>query len=192
MKPAMPILAALSLTLACCGGGDEAADNGIVTRPEPAGNSVPPPAPPGPDGADTPPDDRAPLVEAPVAPDSPQAAAKIVQSYYALIGQGRYSEAWALWSDGGRASGMDADAFAESFARFADYHADVGAPGPAQGAAGSIYVTVSVRVYGRLASGEAFNMAGPVTLRRVNDVPGSTEEQRRWHIAQSEVKPLPN
>lgn len=174
MKQAMPILTALSLTLAGCGGGGEAADNGIITRSEPASNPVPPLTPPGPDGT-----------------DSPQAAAKVVQSYYALIEQGRYREAWALWSDGGRASGMSADAFAASFDGLADYHAAVGAPGAAEGAAGSIYLTVPVRVYGRLASGESFSMAGPVTLRRVNDVPGSTEEQRRWHIAQSGVKPGP-
>ena len=52
-------------------------------------------------------------------------------------------------------------------------------------------VEVPVQVYGRLADGRPFNMLGPMTLRRVNDVPGSTAEQRRWHIAESGVRPRP-
>jgi hypothetical protein len=34
-------------------------------------------------------------------------------------------------------------------------------------------------------------MTGPVTLRRVNDVPGSTEDQRRWHIVKMELTANP-
>ena len=52
-------------------------------------------------------------------------------------------------------------------------------------------VEVPVVVYGRLKSGEPVHMKGPVTLRRVNDVPGSTAEQRRWHISQSGIRPRP-
>jgi hypothetical protein len=46
-------------------------------------------------------------------------------------------------------------------------------------------------IYGRLKTGEEVHMKGPVTLRRVNDVPGSTREQRRWHIAETALKPSP-
>ena len=55
-----------------------------------------------------------------------------------------------------------------------------------EGAAGSSYVTVPVVVYGR-APGGAFSRSGSATLRRVNDVPGSTEVQRRWHIERIEL-----
>ena len=41
-------------------------------------------------------------------------------------------------------------------------------------------------LYGRLKDGKEFNSRGTMTLRRVNDVPGSTEEQRRWHIMNAE------
>ncbi len=86
---------------------------------------------------------------------------------------------------------MSEQAFARSFDRYAQYDAQVGAPGEIEGAAGSLYVEVPVVVYGRLKSGEEVHMNGPVTLRRVNDVPGSTVEQRRWHISASGVKPRP-
>ena len=52
-----------------------------------------------------------------------------------------------------------------------------------EGAAGSSYVTVLVQVYGRIAAnGKPWYALRQVTLRRVNDVDGSTAEQRRWHI----------
>lgn len=86
---------------------------------------------------------------------------------------------------------MSADAFAASFDKYGEYHAQIGAPWRIEGAAGSLYIEVPARVYGRLKSGEAFNMRGPVRLRRVNDVPGSTEAQRQWHIADSGERPRP-
>src|SRR3546814_6508705 len=91
-----------------------------------------------------------------------------------------------------RASGMTFDEFKESFSKYQEYHANIGAPGRIEGAAGSLYVEVPVQVYGRLNTGEEFNMLGSVQLRRVNDVPGSTPEPRQWHIAVSNVKPRPD
>jgi hypothetical protein len=140
-----------------------------------------PPAsvPPGPGAPGGLPDDRTPVSEAPVPDASAQGAAKVVQSYYALIEAGRYAEARALWP--GEPSASDA-AFAAGFAGYSDYHAQIGAPGGMEGAAGSSYVEVPVVLYGRTKDGAAFSRKAKVTLRRVNDVPGSTAEQRRWHI----------
>lgn len=134
---------------------------------------------------------EAPVAEAPIEEASAEAAAQVVRDYYALLESGRYGEAWALWSDGGRASEMSREAFADSFAKYAGYHAEVGEPGRIEGAAGSLYVEVPVVITGRLESGGEVRMEGPVTLRRVNDVPGSKAEQRRWHIADSGVRPRP-
>jgi hypothetical protein len=127
--------------------------------------------------------------EAPFAETSAQGAANVLQTYYALIEAHRYRDAWLLWANGGRASGMSAAAFAASFGGYAEYHAQIGAPGRIEGAAGSLYVEVPVALYGRLRSGQAFHLAGPATLRRVNDVPGSTAAQRRWHIAEIAIRP---
>jgi hypothetical protein len=60
-----------------------------------------------------------------------------------------------------------------------------------EGAAGSSYVTIPLKVTGGLTKGGGFVLEGPVTMRRVNDVDGSTAEQRRWHIESSGLKPRP-
>jgi len=135
------------------------------------------------------PDERTPLSEGPIAPDSAQGAGQVVQSYFALLESGRYAEARKLWGEGGQASGMSEDDFAAGFARYQSYHANIGAPGEIEGAAGSLHVSVPVQVYGRLKSGAPMDVKGQVRLRRVNDVPGSTPEQRRWHIEAVEVPP---
>jgi hypothetical protein len=118
-----------------------------------------------------------------VAPNSAQAAAQLVQSYFALIDAGRYAQARALYGGGGDRSGKTAAEFAADYRRYREYHAGLGVPGPVEGAAGSLYVAVPVEVYGRLADGTPFRQKGAVNVRRVNgSIPGATAEQRRWHI----------
>ncbi|CAN5814956.1 hypothetical protein BH11PSE6_BH11PSE6_10980 [soil metagenome] len=148
-----------------------------------------PPEPGTPGGL---PDDRTPISEAPFTPDSAQGAANVVQTYYALLGQGKYRQAWALWDNGGRASGMSADAFAASFARYSEYHANVGAPGEIEAGAGQRHVTVPVQVYGRLKQGATpVYMLGSVTLHRVGDIDGASPAQKSWHISSADIKPRP-
>ncbi|HEY0629254.1 MAG TPA: hypothetical protein VGD23_07995 [Sphingomicrobium sp.] len=135
------------------------------------------------------PDDRNLVEEGPIDPKSAQGAGQVLQSYAALLEQGRFAEARRLWSDGGQASGMDEDAFALLFGKYAEVHAEIGAPGQMEGAAGSAYVDIPVRFYGKRQDGSAFSAVGTATLKRVNDVPGSTEAQRRWHISRVDVQP---
>ena len=132
------------------------------------------------------PDDRTPVSEAPFAETGAQGGANVVQSYFALLESGRYGEARRLRSDG---EGTNDAGFAARFRVYREIHAQIGAPGRIEGAAGSLFVDVPVQVYGRLADGEPFSRRGTITLRRVNDVPGSTPEQRRWHIYRSDVDP---
>lgn len=161
-----------------------ASEPGVVCRSG-AGVPVAPPSPGAPGGL---PDDRRPVAEGPITPTSAQGAAQVVQSYYALLESGRRAEAWQLWSKGAPARAADAEAFARQFDRYADYHAQIGGPGEIEGAAGSLFVEVPVVIYGRLKTGEAVHQSGVATLRRVNDVPGSTAEQRSWRIQQIELK----
>jgi hypothetical protein len=134
-------------------------------------------------------DDRTPVSERPFSATSAQGAANVVQTYYALLEARRYADARRLWGGAGEASGKSADAFAAGFARYAEYHAEIGAPGGIEGAAGSLYVDVPVGLYGRRKAGGAYREAATVTLRRVNDVPGSTAAQRRWHIVKIAPRP---
>lgn len=148
---------------------------------------VQPPAPGTPGGL---PDDRTPISEAPFTPQSAQGAADVVQTYFALLGEAKYAEAWRLWSDGGKASGQpDGAAFARSFDRYAQYNAQVGAPGVPDAGAGSIYVSVPVVIYGRLKTGQEVHEVGEAQLRRVNDVPGATAEQLKWRIFAIATRP---
>jgi len=133
-----------------------------------------PPAPGQPGGV---PDDRTPISEGAIDPKSGQGAGQVLQSYFALVESGRFAEADKLWSKG--VERLDLTGYRE-------VHGNVGAPGKVEGGAGSLYVEIPVQLYGRLKDGEEFSSRGMMILRRVNDVPGSTEEQRRWHIMNAE------
>jgi len=200
MRPTLPLL----LTLAAC--SSQPADNIAVptneiaalpdeTAPVPtptptaSATSAPldPPAPGKPGGLD---DDRTPVSEAPFTEDSAQGAANVVQTYYALLEARKYGEAYRLWEP--NSVGMTPGAFAASFARYSEYHANIGASGRIDAGAGQRYVTVPVQVYGRLKDGaRAFNLRGSVTLHRAGDIDGATAEQRRWRIRNADLKPRP-
>jgi len=106
-----------------------------------------------------------------------------VQHYGALIEQKRFGQAQKLWGDPGTAA-----QFTDQLRRYLEAHLEIGRPGEPEGAAGSIFVTEPVVFYGRDANSQAFRRAADVILRRVNDVPGSTEAQRHWHIERIEWK----
>ena len=127
------------------------------------------------------PAERTPLAEpkGPIDPKSAEAAGQVVQHYGSLIEQGRWGEAATYWGDGNAAS-----SFAKELQERGLKHLEIGKPGEPEGAAGSIYVTMPVVFYDGSKRSSA-----DVILRRVNDVPGSTEAQRRWHIERIEWKP---
>ncbi|HEV2079324.1 MAG TPA: hypothetical protein VGR19_05440 [Allosphingosinicella sp.] len=112
----------------------------------------------------------------PSEPGAAQAAATVLQTYYALIQEGKYREAWKLRSP---ERGGDEAAFLDSFTRYASYRADVGDPSQPAAADGWLYVEVPVQIYVRTKSGEASSSAGSVTLRRREK--GSAAE-RQWRI----------
>lgn len=64
-------------------------------------------------------------------------------------------------------------------AKYPGRHVEVGAAGDMQGAAGSIYIEIPATVG---------DLSGTVVVRRVNDVDGSTAEQRRWHVQSDDLK----
>ncbi len=159
---------------------------------------TPPSPPPAPDASATPavPGTPAPpappkpgpgkvLIEphGPIDPKSVEAAGQVVQHYGALIEQKRWTASRAYWG-----SAQAAQAFERNFRDYADVHLEIGDLGEAEGAAGSIYVTEPVVFYGKKNGGGSYRRAAEVILRRVNDVPGSTEAQRRWHIERIEWK----
>jgi hypothetical protein len=119
----------------------------------------------------------------PIDPKSVEAAGQVMQLYGALIEQGRWTESWKLWSNVTAAKQFDRNWLNDS-----EVHLEIGDLGETEGAAGSIYTTVPLTFYGKAKSGGPFRRPAAVTLRRVNDVPGSTAAQRRWHIERIELK----
>lgn len=139
-----------------------------------------PPAPGTPGGL---PDEPATVEEETITPESAQGAAQVVQGYYGLLEEGRFADAHGLWDEASIPGKEAPDIFATRFAGFSEIHANVGAPGAVEGAAGSAYVTVPVQVYARVkATRKPWYALRTVTLRRVNDVPGASDEARAWHI----------
>jgi hypothetical protein len=163
--------AALALT-ACNPTGTQQPSSNAAERAN-AVSEAPPIPPPG-----TGPNARTPLAEpkGAIDPRSVEAAGQVVQHYGALIEQNRFDEAAKLWSDAQAAA-----AFAKALRP--STHLEIGDLGETEGAAGSIYTTIPVVFYG-----DSFRRPADIILRRVNDVPGSTAEQRRWHIERIEWK----
>jgi hypothetical protein len=182
MKPATILPLALLLLIAGC---DRAAPPTPETRagePAEAPPTREPDAMPATAAVEPPPREPASLPEAPFSEESAQGAANVVQTYYALIEAGQYADAWQLRWESDRAVPADEARFVANFEKYREYHATIGAPSEIAGAAGSLYVDVPVQTYGVMKDGKTFGTAGTVTLRRVNDVPGSTAAQRRWRI----------
>ena len=110
-------------------------------------------------------------------PKSPQAAEELVRQFAALLNAGKLDDAYALVGQGA----PPRDQFIEAFAQYGALNVRAGASGGQEGAAGSIYMKVPLIVSGQLDGKPVIRRADAV-LRRINDVPGSTEAQRRWHI----------
>lgn len=191
----------IAITLAGCSGrtGEAANENVAVDGSNELngmGDEQLPASPSSPDTTtlgklDGLPDDRTPIGEGPIDPKGAQGAGQAMQRFGGLLEQRKFAQARMLWSDDGRASGLTEAEFVAAYDKYAEIHSEVGAPGVPEGAAGSIYVDVPFRLYGTQKGGKPFDMVGPVTLRRVNDVDGSTEQQRQWHISRSGLKPHP-
>lgn len=109
-----------------------------------------------------------------------QSPAEVVAQYANLIVRRQFEEAHRMWDPG--AAGFTADQLEQRFERFKTIQAAVGEAAPPEGAAGSIYDDVQLTFSGTTKDGSNYTVTGPVTVRRVNDVPGSTAEQRRWRI----------
>jgi hypothetical protein len=174
-----------ALLLAACNPGAKQQQTFDGTKPvSPASNEATPTVPePG-----TGPDARTPLGPTKVAidPKSPEAAQRLVEQFADRLEARRFGEAYELiadmlptWKEG---------EFSGEYSAKREIRTEVGKPTAPEGAAGSVYITVPLSVSGRERNGDRFRESWTLTLRRVNDVPGSSTEQRRWHIERIDVK----
>lgn len=97
-----------------------------------------------------------------------------------LIVRRQFEDAHRMWDP--NAADFTPEQLAQEFENYKTIQAEIGRTGPPEGAAGSIYSQVQLTLSGTTTDGENYTVTGPITLRRVNDVPGSTAEQRRWRV----------
>lgn len=177
------MIAVALLLLGGCGRPDSAQN-----LPEAPAAPAAPQAPEAPSAPSAPTAPSAPKVlsepKGPIDPKSVEAAGQVVQHYGALVEQKRWTQSRQYWRDA-----ATAQAFEKTFRTWKNVHLEIGDLGPAEGAAGSIYMAMPVTFYGDLNSGGPVRRGADIILRRVNDVPGSTAAQRRWHIERIEWRP---
>ncbi|ATD68169.1 MULTISPECIES: hypothetical protein [Luteimonas] len=126
--------------------------------------------------------------EALAAPEpSPDEAAAVIRTYYAAINALDYGRAYALWSDGGRASGQSPDGFAAGFDGTSVVMVDIGTPGAIESAAGSRFIRVPVSLRAQQTDGSSRRFEGEYVLRRAA-VDGASDAQRTWRIASADLR----
>lgn len=108
----------------------------------------------------------------------------VLGRYFALLGRHHYAAALRL-----RLNDMPLGRFAAAFRPYLSYHGHVTGPGEGDGAAGSSYAEVPVRIEGQLRNGRRFSERGSVTMRMVHPIPGATAAERRWHIYRTDIAP---
>ena len=184
MKQAGLVLA-IALAVAGCEQGQPEQNSNIRTLPATGSGRVAP-APPAPH---PPPPARGPVTTTSettigLDPESGEAAKALVESYCDLLKREKYVEAHRLWSG----DTLSDRQFARQLTGYGQLEACVvDEAGAHEGAAGSVYTSVPLELF---FSGGRVRLSGSLTLRRANDVPGSTEEQRHWHIVRSELQPV--
>jgi hypothetical protein len=122
----------------------------------------------------------------PAEEPNPQEAVAVVRDYYAAIDDHNYAHAWALWSDGGHASGQTPQQFADGFANTTKVAVQIEVPGRVDAAAGSRYIEVPVAIDATQRDGSVRSYAGSYTMRRAM-VDGATADQRAWRIASAKL-----
>lgn len=196
MQPSHParryssmLAAGIALALAGCGQTNRDSETSAdeVIAPE---SPIPSPTAPSP-AADAPGEREAgtALPDVGAAPLVPEAekgepgARKVLLDFARAIEFEDFSQAYAMLGDAAR----DRIGHAEFAAMFEDLgEITVAVPmGRMEGAAGSLYYEVPTTITGSKGG----KLTGTTVLRRVNDVPGATAEQLRWHIESFTVEP---
>lgn len=112
-----------------------------------------------------------------VDPKSTQAALDLAHAFTRLLNGRQFNEAYMLLGAKAPARAL----FDKDFSRFSDLTTTLGAAGLQDGAAGSVYLSIPLTVAGK-EDGRKLSRSATLVMRRVNQVQGSTEAERHWHI----------
>jgi hypothetical protein len=124
--------------------------------------------------------------ECALSPVGKEAAADLVQRFYAAINARDYASAWTLWGPEGNPN-QTLDAFAKGYADTRRTHVEIGTVSDVEGGAGSIYVTVPVTIDAELADGRRQRFTGSYDLRQINRGMGRSQG---WHIMAAKLRPV--
>lgn len=127
------------------------------------------------------------IAAAPTSGDGPAQAGALIRNYYAAIDRGDFRTAYAMWDNGGRASGKSFAAFRAGFASTARSRVAAGAPGREDAGMSQRWIEVPVDVYARLKNGRAQHFRGKYTLHRVVAGVGAPASETHWHIASAKL-----
>ena len=133
---------------------------------------------------------RGPPVDASMPPIDAGDPADIARRWASALEARDWEKARLSWGESGMASGLDAEEFEVAFSKYRTIDIGFG-EARQEGTAGTLYYEVPVTMTGELENGDAYRMEGPLLLSRVNDVPGASTEERKWHIEMSDLRPRP-
>lgn len=154
-----------------------------VPEPAPTASAVAEPAPVVATAAPAPSATPTAEIATPGQPSQSRDPAEVMKDWAKAVQMRDWATVRAFWGEKGEKSGLSTQDFAAKWASLLDPKVTV-YPGEQEGAAGSSYYTAPVRIIDGPRT-----VRGDVVLRRVNDVPGATEEQLRWHIESSTITP---
>ena len=125
------------------------------------------------------------LARSPAAtpPSTARDPAKVLIAWAEAMSLKQWDSAYLYWEAKGLGTGLTPMQFAAKWGQLGNPEFEIH-PGKYEGAAGSSYYTAPVV----LIDGQR-RERGEVVLRRVNDVPGASPEQLRWHIESMTIEP---
>ena len=179
--------AALALALTACGSSTTApsgdAPTTAATEASPpatlAAETPAPPATPTDAANDGYPDLAAALLT-PAAERTVKGARNVLLSFARALELKEWDQAWSMLDDQSKAKWPKAQ-WAKMFADLDKVTVAI-PTGTMEGAAGSSYYTAPVTITATDKKGRPIAYTGEAVLRRVNDVPGASQEQLHWHF----------
>ena len=170
---------ALALTLGACGQGEAGPDPAEPAATAPSSDTPPTASRQLDDGSP----DLSPPELVPEAEKGETGARNVLLSFARAIELEEFDQTYAMLGQADRQAMTRAE-FAALFDGFGEITVAV-PTGTMEGAAGSIYYEVPTTITGS----DGGKLTGTTVLRRVNDVPGASAEQLRWHLDRFEVAP---
>jgi hypothetical protein len=119
--------------------------------------------------------------------DGPAAARDVVETYYAAIERGNFRSAYALWDNGGKASGKSYASFRQGFAATAHSRVVTGTPRNADAGMSQRWIEVPVDVYATLKNGKRQHFRGSYTLHRVVEGVSDNPADSLWHLSKAKL-----